>query len=156
MSGLLKRRFRAFIGAALAIFVAVPALATPTSGSLQIAVSNVRNSNGQVHVDLCIEREFLKDCAYSANAPARVGVTIVTLPQVPAGRYAVQATHDENGNAKVDTALFGIPKEGVGFSNDAPIRMSPPKFADAAFVYTPPSKSITLKLRYFLGAKGPR
>ena len=40
-----------------------------------------------------------------------------------AGRYAVQAFLDENGNGEVDRALFGIPKEGVGFSNDAKIRL---------------------------------
>ena len=74
----------------------------------------------------------------------------------PAGHYAVQAFHDENANGKVDRALFGIPKEGIGFSNDAPIHLSPPKWADAVFAFDGGDQVIALKMRYMLGASGPR
>ena len=53
-------------------------------------------------------------------------------------------------NGKIDRALFGIPKEGVGFSNDAPIRLGPPKWKDAQFQLGD-DKVITFKLRYFIG-----
>ena len=46
--------------------------------------------------------------------------------------------------------LFGIPLEGVGFSNDAKIRMSPPKFEEAAFPHGATDQRITFKLRYFV------
>jgi hypothetical protein len=72
-----------------------------------------------------------------------------------AGPYAAQAFLDENNNKEVDRALFGIPKEGVGFSNDAKIGFGPPKFADAVFTFNGPSQAIRFNLRYFLGAKGP-
>jgi uncharacterized protein (DUF2141 family) len=74
---------------------------------------------------------------------------------VPAGRYAAQVFLDENKNGKVDRALFGIPKEGVGFSNDARISLGPPKWADAVFTNTGAAQTIRLNLRYFMGAKGP-
>jgi uncharacterized protein (DUF2141 family) len=126
-------------------------------GTLAIQVTSVRNAKGVVHVDLCPQAQFLKDgCPLSGDAPARVGTTMVVITGVPAGRYAAQAFHDENRNGKVDRALLGIPKEGIGFSRDAPIRMSPPKWADAWFDFAGPRQAITLKARYMLGSSGPR
>lgn len=129
--------------------------ATPL-GTLTLEVSNIRNGAGRVHVDICPEAKFLKpDCPYSAVAPARAGVTEVTVTGLPPGRYAAQVFHDENGNNKVDRIIFGLPKEGIGFSNDAPVRMSPPKWTDAMFVFPGGAETIRLKMRYFLGASGP-
>lgn len=125
-------------------------------GLLTIDVGNVRAAKGTVHVDICPEALFLKDdCPWSGKAPARIGVTRVTVAGLPAGRYAAQAFFDENGNGKVDQMLFGIPKEGVGFSNDAKITFSAPKFTAAAFTFDGRDHSIRLNLRYFTGAKGP-
>jgi uncharacterized protein (DUF2141 family) len=74
---------------------------------------------------------------------------------VPAGQYAVQAFHDENGNNDVDRAMFGIPKEGVGFSRNARIGLGPPKWRDAFFNHQGRAEMIGFDLRYFMGAKGP-
>lgn len=129
---------------------------TPPHGVLTIDVGNVRIAKGNVHVDVCPEAQFLKDnCPWMGNARARLGDTRVTVANLPAGRYAVQAFLDENGNGEVDRALFGIPKEGVGFSNDAKIRLGPPKFAEAVFAFDGNVRTIHLNLHYFLGAKGP-
>lgn len=126
-------------------------------GSVTVEVVNVRNASGTLHVDLCPEAQFLKDtCRLSADVPARAGATVVTIAGVPAGTYAAQAFHDENRNGKVDRALFGIPKEGIGFSRDAPIRMAPPKWDDAKFDVTGGRQSIRLRMRYLLGASGPK
>lgn len=126
--------------------------ATPVpEGVLTVHVTNVRNAKGRVHVDVCPQANFLKDdCPYAGFAPSQPGVTTVVVRGVPAGRYAVQAFHDENSNGKVDRVIFGLPKEGVGFSNDAPIRMSPPKWNDAVFGFDGRAGTIQLKLRYFL------
>lgn len=142
----------------LPALIALPLLsaAAPESGVLTIDVGNVRVGTGVVHVDVCPEAKFLKeDCPWSGNARARVGETRVTVGNLPAGRYAVQAFLDENGNGKVDRGFLGIPKEGVGFSNDAKIRLGPPKFADAEFAFDGTGRTIRLNLRYFTGPSGP-
>ncbi len=134
----------------------VAATAAPPTGTLTLQIGNVRNSKGVVHVDICPQNQFLKDdCPYVGDAPARAGVTTVVVHNLPAGRYAAQVFQDENSNHKVDRALFGIPKEGVGFSNDARISLGPPKWADAVFAFNGEAQTIGLKLRYFLGASGP-
>ncbi len=92
---------------------------------------------------------------HHAEAVARLGTTTVTVPNVPAGQYAVQAFLDENGNGDVDRGMFGIPKEGVGFSRNARIGLGPPKWRDAFFVHQGRAEVIRFNLRYFMGAKGP-
>jgi uncharacterized protein (DUF2141 family) len=138
------------------IALALAEAVTTGSGSLTITVGNVRSNKGSVVVAVCSQNRFLEDeCALQASSPARVGSTTVTVPNVPAGQYAVQAFHDENSNGEVDRAMFGIPKEGVGFSRDARIRMSPPKWADAFFNHQGRAEVISFSMRYFMGAKGP-
>ncbi len=143
--------------AALIALFAAPVIvgAAPAGGTIRLEVGNVRAATGRVHVDICSQAQFLKDCAHVAEAPAHIGVTVVTLSGIPAGRYAAQVTYDENGNGKVDRALFGIPKEGVGFSNDAKIGFGPPSFAEAMFDFDGREALLRLKLRYFLGPKSP-
>ncbi len=125
----------------------------PAIGTLTVEVSNVRAARGSVRLDVCPKSQFLTDdCPWHASAPARLGTTMVTVTGIPTGRYAVQAFLDENDNGKVDRALFGIPREGIGFSNDAKVVLGPPKFAEAGFAFNGVAQTIALKLRYFLGA----
>ncbi|NIJ07768.1 uncharacterized protein (DUF2141 family) [Sphingomonas vulcanisoli] len=122
----------------------------PPTTTVEIVVQNVRNAHGHVHVDLCQQSEFLKDCSLSGSVPAQAGTVIVRIANVPPGHYAAQAFHDENDNHKVDYKLFGsIPKEGVGFSNDAKIKFGPPKFQEAAFAHGAARQQISFSLRYF-------
>lgn len=132
------------------------AVVTGATGSISIDVGNVRNDHGVVAVDLCPKDQFLgDDCPYHGEAKAHAGTTTVVIENVPAGQYAAQAYHDENENGKVDRALFGIPKEGVAFSRDARIRLSPPKWKDAVFDHQSSPQTIKFRMRYFLGKKGP-
>ncbi len=127
-----------------------------SGGTLTIEVNNVRIAKGKVHVDICPEAQFLKDdCPWSGDAIAQQGMTPVTVAGLPPGRYAAQAFLDENSNGKVDRAFGLIPKEGIGFSNDAKITTHAPSFADTAFTYDGSAQTIRLSLRYFSGPKGP-
>ena len=150
----MMRILRALLCGALVFTLANTA---PSTGTLTVEVGNVRAARGSVRIDICPEAQFLSDdCPWHTSSPARFGTTSVTMTGVPAGRYAVQAFLDENDNTRVDRALFGIPKEGIGFSNDAKIVLSPPKFRDAAFVFDGTTRTLHLKLRYFLGDPGPQ
>lgn len=123
--------------------------------SVTVIVTNVRNNAGHVHVDVCPQGLFLKDnCPYMADAPAHAGTTRVVVNGVPAGDYGIQATHDENDNHKVDRNFLGMPKEGIGFSRDAPIHLSPPSWKDAV-ISVRGDASFSLRMRYMLGKSGP-
>jgi uncharacterized protein (DUF2141 family) len=134
---------------ALLTATAAPASAQPP-GAVQVRVENVRSSQGHVRVELCTFDTFLtKDCRLGGEAPAQEGETIVTLTDVPAGVYALQAFHDANDDHKVNRGLFGIPREDIGFSNDAPLGLHGPKFTKAAFSHIADNQVITLRLRHF-------
>lgn len=118
-------------------------------GALRVVVSDVRTSAGLVRVDVCPESDFLKACRFGAEAPARKGDTIVVVPGLPPGEYAVQAYHDGNENHQVDRNIIGLPTEEVGFSKDPPIRFKAPSFKSAAFNYSGGDQTIELRLRRF-------
>jgi uncharacterized protein (DUF2141 family) len=126
------------------------------ASAITVEVGNVRNDSGRVIIDICPQDRFLGDgCPYHGEAEAHSGTTVVVVDNMPAGQFAVQAFHDENANGEIDRGLFGIPKEGVGFSRDARIGLGPPKWRDAVFNHEARPQTIRLNLRYFMGARGP-
>ena len=130
--------------------------ATGSSPSITIQVHNVRNNHGRVRVSVCPRERFLADgCPWNSNAPALAGTTTIVVPGVPPGDYAVQAFHDENDNDRIDRGMFGIPREGVGFSRDARIVLSPPAWRNAVFTHGTTAQTIGFSLRYFTGPGGP-
>jgi uncharacterized protein (DUF2141 family) len=130
------------------VFVALGGAAQ--AGELKVVVTGVKSNEGQVHAMVCTEAQWLKVCPLDANAPAKAGTTVVTIPNVPPGKYGVIASHDKNRNGKTDQNFIGMPTEDVGFSNDALKGLSKPKFAVAAFDQPATgSKTITLKLNDF-------
>lgn len=142
-------RRAARLALAVSAFLSGVSAAEP-GASVDISVTNVTSDKGRVHVELCSQKAFLtNNCVYFASAPSVVGTTVVTIAGIPPGRYAAQAYQDLNGNGKIDRNFLGIPKEPVGFSNDAPIRMAPPRFADAAFDHGATPQRISFRLRSF-------
>ncbi len=71
---------------------------------------------------------------HAASVVPVAPTTLVEIPNLPPGEYAVSVVHDENGNNALDVGrLFPIPTEPVGSSRDAKARMGPPRYEDAAF-----------------------
>ena len=120
------------------------------AADVAVTVSGVRNAHGKVLVALCSQADFLHPhCTWKAHAAARPGVVHVTITGVPPGTYAAQAFHDENGNGRLDRNFLGLPREGMGFSRDAPMHYGPPRFDSAAFPVTATGASISFALRYY-------
>lgn len=125
---------------------------TPAPTTITVDVSGLRNTKGTVW--LCMSanpRMFPEGCdkdpkhravAIKAGEPGPL-----VLRDVMPGRYAIVLLHDENGNRKMDKSLF-LPKEGFGFSRDAPVKLSAPKFEAAAFDVTSAPLRMKLKVRY--------
>jgi len=133
------------------VLAAAAPVETPPNGTIEVAVAGVRNASGQVKVDVCTQATFLKNCPWTGLAPAHDGTVIVEVHGVPPGHYAIQAFHDANNNGECDQGLFGIPREGVGFSNDAFTGLSRPKFEKAAFDFSGGRLRLAVKLRHMLG-----
>jgi uncharacterized protein (DUF2141 family) len=117
-----------------------------SAATVEVRVSGV-NAKGNVKVAVCDRERFLKQCAWSASAPAQAGETTVVVKGVPAGTWAVLAYQDENGNNELDRNLIGIPKEPYGFSRDARGKFGPPRFEDAAIEVGETQATATVRLR---------
>jgi uncharacterized protein (DUF2141 family) len=72
----------------------------------------------------------------------------VSLADLPYGTYAIAIFHDENMNGRLDKNMFGVPKEGYGFSNISKRSFGPPKFEDAKFELDQPEQTVEIKLFY--------
>ncbi len=118
------------------------------AGGLEVSVQGMRNEVGFLRVAICKPSHFLKPaCALGAAAPAAQGRGLIE--DIPPGRYAVQAHHDENADGRIDRGAFGRPLEGIGFSRDAPMRFGPPDFDDAAIRIPEGRNALSLTMRYF-------
>jgi uncharacterized protein (DUF2141 family) len=146
--------FRGGVIAASVAIVATPWIfssAAEAQGSpLTIQVYGVPSSEGSVRANVCTSHTFLKgDCPYSGVAPAVEGETTVTVEGVPPGVYAVQLYHDRHDLGHVDRGVFGIPKESIGFSNNAPLGFKGPRFSRASFTHGGGPQTITVSLKHF-------
>lgn len=132
----------------LAILLLWPVVGS--TANLTVKVEGVDGSMGHVLVAVCTEDQFLgAGCTSTGKVPAAPGAVTIVLTNVAPGVYAVQAFHDENDNMDIDRSLLGFPKEGMGFSNDAPMRYGPPQFADAAITIGAEDAATSLRMRYF-------
>jgi uncharacterized protein (DUF2141 family) len=61
------------------------------------------------------------------------GASEAVFENVPPGVYAIAVFHDANKNNKMDTNIFGIPKEGYGASGNKLPFASAPAFDDNKF-----------------------
>lgn len=146
----MRARGLALGGLAAMLVAAAPARA----GEVVITVTDMRNTKGVVRACMSTRADIFPKCikdpaAYRVVVPAS-GKVEIRFANVKPGNYAIALLHDENDNGKADRAMGMMPKEGYGFSRDAPVRMAPPKFAHAVFAVPEGTSRVTIKMRYFL------
>ncbi len=69
----------------------------------------------------------------------------IVFEKVLAGEYGLVAFQDIDKNKDLKTNFVGFPKEPIGFSNDAKIKLGPPDFDDAK-VKVEAGKTLTLTI----------
>ena len=127
--------------------------ATESPAVLDVSISGLRNMKGNVLVCVTANPRFFPDCSkdpksFRATVPARDSAQ-VSFRGITQGTYAIALVHDENGNSKMDMAIF-LPKEGFGFSRNPAIFTGPPKFKAAAFAIDAAEVSQRIKMKYML------
>jgi len=130
------------VGLAAALVAACHAFGqtpTPAENVIHVEISGLRNDKGQM---LCALFSSAQAEAFPKKADKAVARPTAKIAErqavcdfagVAPGTYAVSVVHDENSNGKLDTNFIGMPREGVGASNDAKGHMGPPKFSAASF-----------------------
>ena len=78
--------------------------------------------------------------------PIENNQVVFELDSIPYGDYAISVHHDENDDDKINSNWLGIPKEGLGASNDAKGSFGPPSFEKAKITLNKPKMSITINM----------
>jgi uncharacterized protein (DUF2141 family) len=155
----------------LAVVVPLLVLGLPAwAGDLKVTVTGIRSASGSVMIGLydsaegfgvaikhATEAGLLTDRGRLVGAALRAapGAQSIIFTQLPPGRYAVIAFHDENDNGRLDESTWGVPTEGYGFSNDAQGFLAAPSFKAAGLTLDAGNRAITISLIYPKTAKGP-
>jgi uncharacterized protein (DUF2141 family) len=111
--------------------------AASQGADLVVNISGLKSDDGFLGCALFAEslaERFPLDVsnATTQRAPARTGTMRCEFVGLPAGRYAVSASHDVNGNGKPDRNFVGLPTEPWAVSNNVRPSLRPPRFAEAA------------------------
>ena len=122
--------------------------------SVTITVTDLRNTNGVVMACMTTKQSVFPKCRRDPKSHRTVvkaaNTITIRFDNVAPGDYAIALLHDENEDGKANRVLGMAPKEGYGFSRDAPVRMAPPEWDDAVFTMGNAPKKLTIKMRYFL------
>lgn len=116
------------------------------AASINIKVTNIKNSKGMLRVGIINkEEDFPYDAFTGKKVPVNGDSVNVKFSGLAPGEYAVVVHHDENCNDKLDKNVLGVPLEGYCFSNNVKARLVPPKFKYVKFTLGT-SFSQTLKM----------
>ena len=127
-----------------------PCLFAADNATLTVTLKNVRDASGAVRAGLYREpATFRKEdrAVEVAQMPAAPGEVTLSFADLPPGRYAIMAYHDENGDGQLNRRFGMFPTEGYGLSNNPQV-VGPPAFADSAFEAGEKAHTITIELRY--------
>ncbi|GLQ94458.1 DUF2141 domain-containing protein [Dyella acidisoli] len=120
------------------------------AADLTVTVDGLRNANGTVRLELDGSEAAWNNKAKATamgNVKASVGAVSYTFSNVQPGTYGLGVYQDENNSGKLRTNLFGIPKEGYGFSNN-PSVMRMPTFQEVQFTVAEQNTTVLIHLKH--------
>jgi uncharacterized protein (DUF2141 family) len=142
-----------FLVAVASLFMPLSAPHVPNTHARKVTLSvelqSLRDQRGSVQVGLYGTSSGFPGKAkpmQEKGAPVK-GTTASVSFEVDPGEYALAVYHDVNGNGKLDTGTFGIPKEPYGFSNNIRPRFSAPSFADCKVKVGESDKVISITVK---------
>lgn len=104
------------------------------AASINITVTNIKNTKGVVRIGIINKAEDFPYDAYTGKKIPISGDSVSTkFTGLAPGEYAIVVHHDENCNDKLDKNVLGVPLEGYCFSNNIKALVAPPKFKYAKF-----------------------
>ena len=117
------------------------------TGDLTVELSGLKSDKGDLAIALYDSAEnWLRNNMKGQISKIVDGKATITFEDVPYGIYAISSFHDKNENEKLDTGIFGIPKEPYASSRGAKGKFGPPKWTDAKFEIN--QSSTTEQIKY--------
>ena len=121
---------------------------TAQAASIDIKLTNVTSDAGNIRLAIYDSPEGFNTQPFRAvSMPAQKGDMRINLSDLPAGEYAIMLFQDIDSNEKLDTNLFGIPREPWGGSLGGKPVFSAPDWESTCFVVPETGTQISIALR---------
>lgn len=105
-----------------------------SAAEVKATIDNLEANTGKLYVSLCQQDTFMRGrCHFEVVRKVTKEKQAVVFNDVSGGDYAVSVFYDKNGNDKLDTNLYGVPKEPTGTSNNVSVKHAAPSFEQARF-----------------------
>lgn len=143
----------------LTLFIVLNSCDFSFAQKINITINNIMD-NGIIHIGIYNNKKgFESDRGEQGGVTEKVQDGIIQkitnekssqtfTKDLKPGVYAIGIFYDLNNNNKLDTNIFGIPKEPYAFSNNVFGKFGPPKFEDAMFIVTKDKeKNISIDLK---------
>ncbi|MGB5499849.1 MAG: DUF2141 domain-containing protein [Maribacter sp.] len=115
--------------------------------SLNVEIAGIKSEKGKILFSLFADKNGFPGDMTKAIKKGSVyienGMAIIDL-NLPPGEYAIMVFHDEDDNNELKTNFIGMPREGVGNSNN---HKGIPSYKKSVFKLTK-NKTITINLWY--------
>lgn len=137
----------------LSILIASELQITPAQ-ILDVLIQNISITKGQLCIAIFTDEACFRvektvwntKCPKTQVVDGKLELKIAIKP----GKYGVSVLDDKNLNGKMEYNLFGIPREGFGFSNYCQRGIFRPAFDDFSFQIEPNEiKTVRVQMKYF-------
>ncbi len=118
------------------------------NAELTIEVTNIQKASGNLMIAVYdskanfLTKDVVKGAKFAIKSKGSQTFGII----LPYGKYGISIYHDVDGDGKLATNFMGIPKEPIGFSNNAKGFMGPPDFDKVKFDFQPQSTQQKIRL----------
>ena len=86
--------------------------------NVTIEINEVLPNQGKIIMAIFNSKDgYKKKIPYKALTIDSTSTTLLVDEILPNGEYVISMFQDKNGNGKLDTYIFGIPKEPIGITN---------------------------------------
>jgi len=86
--------------------------------NVTIEINEVLPNQGKIIIAIFNSKDgYKKKIPYKTLTIDSTSTTLLVDEVLPNGEYVISMFQDKNGNGKLDTYIFGIPKEQIGITN---------------------------------------
>jgi uncharacterized protein (DUF2141 family) len=115
---------------------------------LNVEITGIKDIQGKIMVAVYDSgEEFLGHNAVASAILEVTGETVRGGVEIPYGTYGISVFHDLDSNGELNTNLFGIPKEPIGFSNNSQGTFGPPSFKAASFDFSLDKQTMKIEIQ---------
>lgn len=119
-----------------------------SASEIVVGIENIRATHGRLRISVCMNADefYERRCTAARSIKTVAPISKAKFENMPATPVAVLVHHDLNNNGMLDTNLFGIPVEPVGFSNNPTMAYGPPPFEECLVSTAAPKNTIRITL----------